>query len=547
MRGSRLILAALLAALAAPAAHGAPVFVLTGKGWGHGLGLSQYGTQGYALEGWGYEAILEHYYTGASLTGGQPNDTVRVLVASSRTSLSLASGSSFTAGGVALAAGTYTVTAGSGTVKLTRNGTTTTVASPATVAPGAAALALGGVEYRGSLILASASGKVSALNVLGRQAYIQGVVPREMPASWHAQALAAQAVAARTYSLGAGNCSWLGDPVYCPDTRDQVYGGKSAETAATNAAVQSTAGEVMKHSGSPIAAYFFSTSGGRTAAKADEWGGAAVPYLVSVLDPFDGISPHHAWGPKDAEADCAGTSPDCVFPAAKAQTLLGLAERPGDLVVSARNSSTRVATLEATGKTTSASFSGTTARTKLGLRSTWFYVGVLSLEPSATTITYGGSVQLSGLARRGGTAGWGTAWLERRRVGETAWEQVGDPLPNGEWARTVRPKGANDYRVVSGNANGETQRILVRTRVAFLAPKAPFTRLRGFVRPAKSGILVTLARRRTDGTWTNVATTRTAADGSFAFAIAKLGTYRARADAGANLLAGSAIVTVPPA
>jgi SpoIID/LytB domain protein len=545
MRGLRIAAVLLLAALAAPAAHGGPIFVLTGKGWGHGLGLSQYGTQGFALEGWGYEAILEHYYTGASLASGQPNDTVRVLLASGRSSLSLSSASSFTAGGVALQAGAYSVTAGSGTVRFTRSGTTTTVPTPATVAPGTAALALGGVEYRGSLVFASAAGKVSALNVLNRQPYVQGVVPREMPASWHAQALAAQAVAARTYSLGGGHCSWLGGPVYCPDTRDQVYGGKSAEAAATNTAVQSTAGEIMTHGGAPIGAYFFSTSGGRTAAKADEWGGAAVPYLVSVLDPHDDISPHHAWGPKDAETDCAGTSPDCVFTAAKAQTLLGLVQRPVDLEVTARNSSTRVATLVARGATTSASFSGTTARTELGLRSTWFYVGVLSLKPAATTITYGGSVSLSGLARRGGTAGWGAATLERRRVGESAWETVGEPLPNGAWAATVRPKRANDYRVVSGNANGEAQRILVRTRVAFLPPKAPFTRLRGTVRPAAAGILVTIARRRTDGTFARVGTTRTLADGGFSLRISQSGTYRARADAGANLLEGSALVTVP--
>lgn len=539
------VLLVLLAALAAPAAHGAPVFVLTGKGWGHGIGLGQYGTQGRALQGWGYEAILEHYYTGASLTSGQPNDQVRVLLASAQSSLSLSSASSFTAGGTTLAAGTYAVTAGTGTVRFTRSGATTTVASPATVAPGAASLGLGGVLYRGSLVFASASGKVSALNVLNRQPYVQGVVPREMPASWHPQALAAQAVAARTYSLGGGHCTWLGSPVYCPDTRDQVYGGRSAETDATNTAVQSTAGEIMTHGGSPIAAYFFSTSGGRTAAKADEWGGAPVPYLVSVLDTPDSISPHHAWGPKDAEIDCAGTSPDCVFGAAKVQTLLGLAQRPVDLEVTARNSSTRVATLVARGSSTTASFSGTTARTELGLRSTWFYVGVLSLKPAATTITYGGSVKLSGLARRGGTAGWGTATLERRRVGETVWETVGEPLPNGAWERVVKPKRANDYRVVSALANGEAQRIQVRTSVAFAKPVAPFTRLRGIVRPPAAGILVTIGRQRPDGTFARVGTTRTLADGSFSLRISSSGTYRARADAGANLLEGSALVTVP--
>ena len=125
---------------------------------------------------------------------------------------------------------------------------------------------------------------------------------------------------------------------------------------------------------------------------------------------------------------------------------------------------------------------------------------------------------------------------------------VTDPARDAEvWERVVRPKGANDYRVASGNATGEAQRILVRTKVAFLAPKPPFARLRGSVRPAGSGILVTLARRRADGSFVRVGTTRTAADGSFSFAVGRPGTYRARADAGANLLVGSALVTIPPA
>jgi len=59
----------ILAALAvAPAAAAEPRFVLTGKGWGHGIGLSQYGAYGYAQQGWQDDAILTHYYTGAAVT-----------------------------------------------------------------------------------------------------------------------------------------------------------------------------------------------------------------------------------------------------------------------------------------------------------------------------------------------------------------------------------------------------------------------------------------------------------------------------------------------
>ncbi|HSK15478.1 MAG TPA: SpoIID/LytB domain-containing protein [Gaiellaceae bacterium] len=567
--------AALLALLAAASgAPAAPVFVLTGKGWGHGIGLGQYGTRGYAQQGWTYDSILARYYQGTALASGYPNDGVRILLATGRSSVTVGADAAFELAGETLAAGAYTVTPLAGQVKVTGSGTTRIVASPARFEPGTAALELGGLPYRGDLLAASsADGKTIAIvNALARELYLRGVVPREMPSSWLPEALKAQAVAARSYSFAVGgHCVWLGggalgeavglaasplaalalgqpaaEPVFCADTRDQVYGGKSAETDATTGAVKATAGRVVTYGGSVATTYFFSTSGGRTAAKADEWGGAAVPYLVSVSDPYDTISPHHVWGPADAEVDCAGTARDCVFTAAQVESGLGLALIPVDLRVTARNSSGRVALLEATTPAGTTTFSGTTARTKLALRSTWFSVGVLSLERSATTVVYGGKVKLSGLARSGGTAGWDAAHLQRRPYGATAWTTVGEALPRGAWTKTVRPPVRTDYRAVSGNATGAAARVKVRTRVTFSVPRKPYTRLAGAVGPARAGISVTLERKRADGTWKLVATTSTKADGGFSFTISRLGTYRARADAGGGYVAGGATVTVPP-
>jgi stage II sporulation protein D len=563
----------LLLTFGAPSASAAPVFVLTGKGYGHGIGLSQYGAQGFAQHGWSHSEILEHFYVGATLTPGFPNDSVKVLLATGRASLTLGSAAAFTLEAETLPAGDYTLTPSIGHVTIRGSGVARTVASPATFAPGAASLELGSLPYRNRLVIASSDdGKtLAALNTPSREQYIQGVVPREMPASWEAEALAAQAVAARTYSLATGgHCLWEGgdglravalplmsfmpapmyeqlaaEAVFCSDTRDQVYGGKSAETAATNAAVQETAGKAMTYEGSTAATYFFSTSGGRTAAKADEWGGASVPYLVSVPDPYDSISPHHAWGPQDPEVDCTGTSPDCVYTAARVQTALQLSQTPLDLRVAARNSSGRVASLEATGATTSATFTGTVSRTKLGLRSTWFSVGVLSVKPSVSTVTYGGKVTLSGLARSGGTSGWGTAHLQRKRYGESAWISL-STLADGSWSRTYTPVIRTDYRVVSGNAIGAPVTVFMRTRVTVAKPRAPYRQLSGSIGPARAGIVVTLLRQRTDGTWATWAKTTTKSLGKFSFSLSRLGTYRARADAGAGYLAGSATVTLPP-
>src|SRR4051812_28143516 len=80
MRRILLPIAALCAALAAPAAsEAATVNVIRGAGWGHGIGMSQYGAYGYALEGSGYRGILSHYYSGTTLVAAAQH-SVRILL-----------------------------------------------------------------------------------------------------------------------------------------------------------------------------------------------------------------------------------------------------------------------------------------------------------------------------------------------------------------------------------------------------------------------------------------------------------------------------------
>ena len=93
--------------------------------------------------------------------------------------------------------------------------------------------------YRGSLIVVPRdSGGLYAINSVPLEAYLRGVVPNEMPADWPAEALRAQAVAARSYALATAD-GGLWDQY--DDTRSQVYGGISSETQATNQAVEATA------------------------------------------------------------------------------------------------------------------------------------------------------------------------------------------------------------------------------------------------------------------------------------------------------------------
>ena len=76
------------------------------------------------------------------------------------------------------------------------------------------------------------------------------------------------------------------------DTRSQVYGGVAVETAATNAAVAATRGQVVTYKGAPVVTYFFSTSGGRTEnVENTSRAPSPKPWLRSVEDPYDGVSP----------------------------------------------------------------------------------------------------------------------------------------------------------------------------------------------------------------------------------------------------------------
>ena len=270
-------------------------FVISGHGWGHGVGLAQYGAYGYAQHGFAYDKIVAHYFPGTQL-GRAPVARVRVLLASGGAKLKIGSAADFTvrdASGAThdVAAGTYTLTPAL-KLRLLGGEKAKALTGPLTFQPGSAPLALQR-RYRGSIQVDVTGGKLRAINYVGLEQYLYGVVPSEMPFSWAPEALKAQAVVARSYALATKRSGAF--DLY-PDTRSQVYLGVDHEKPSTNAAVDATAGKVVLYNGQPARTYFYSTSGGRTASAADVWGGS-IPYLVSVPDPYDTISPYHNWGP----------------------------------------------------------------------------------------------------------------------------------------------------------------------------------------------------------------------------------------------------------
>src|SRR5215210_2772399 len=359
------LLTALLALSAAPAAaDAATVNVIRGGGWGHGIGMSQYGAYGYAQNGSGYRDILAHYYQGTRLS--QSSGAVRVLLQPVDPYIRIRGASR--AGTKALKPSTTYVARRSGSTIVLRNShgkLAGRFASPLKLErPGRPLRLLGpalngmsGGLYRGAIEVTTALGGVSAINVVGLDPYVQGVVPGEMPSSWHPEALKAQAVAARSYALATDK---PGPFDQYPDTRSQVYRGVAGETASSNAAVAATAGQVLTYDGAPAVTYFFSTSGGYTENVENVFlGSDPEPYLRGVPDPYDGGSPYHRWRLRMTTAQLNARLSGYVF---------GRFRR---LEVVKRGASPRIVTARVRSSFGTKLITGPTLRARLGLRDTW--------------------------------------------------------------------------------------------------------------------------------------------------------------------------------
>jgi stage II sporulation protein D len=299
LRGVRALLtAAVLLATLTAAARADSGFYIRGGGDGHGIGMSQYGAYGYALHGADYRTILRHYYQGTSLGTISPGQTVRVLLAAGQASFSGASAISGSHTRLVPAA-TYIVAAKGARLLLTTTAgrKVATSTAPLTVSGPGPLTVPGHGTYRGSLQFSPTTSGVQTVDVVGVDDYVRGVVAAEMPSSWAPAALQAQAVAARTYAITT-SVNGPGYDLY-PDTRSQMYGGVGAETAATDAAVAATSGQIVTYDGKPAVTYFFAASGGHTESIQNVWAGATPqPWLVGVPDPYDsaGQNPYHSWG-----------------------------------------------------------------------------------------------------------------------------------------------------------------------------------------------------------------------------------------------------------
>lgn len=288
--------------------------VITGAGWGHGKGMSQYGAWGAAASGRSHQQILAFYYPGTTLGKLRSGNTIRVWLTadtdgalnvmpetglrvrdSAGRSYTLPSGSTYRQWRIkrAGAARVLQYLNGSGawvtrSTALARTGRVWTFDNPKRAIVKVRMPSGKDRDYRGKVALRFYESSARTVNTVGMEDYLRGVVPREMPTSWHSEAVQAQSVAARSYAARAQLSPRASSYDICDTAACQVYGGQDDESTGGDKAVAATSNEVLR-TGSGIALTMFSSSNGGHSAD----GGTS--YLVAKPDPYDARMRNPKW------------------------------------------------------------------------------------------------------------------------------------------------------------------------------------------------------------------------------------------------------------
>lgn len=319
---------------------------ITGGGWGHGIGMSQYGTLGRAQRGDGHQEILEHYYTGAKVSTVDLPGHIRVGLLQGRSAISVRTEAHRDGGGKAV----FKVQGRSGVVAEGGDGATFEVEASSTggmrlykngdrvkhegrsvfgdpshrlillyekfgtrIDPADKSFdyALGRIDFGTYKTSSCSSGYCVRMVVqLSMQKYLYGL--GEVPASWPHAALRVQAVAARTYAFDKlqkypNQDRYPCDCAVFDSTYDQYYSADGKRVGSGQwwddwqGAVDDTKGQVVLYAGDPITALYSSSSGGHTENNENVWGGSTpLPYLRGVPDGPDSVAsnPNHEWDPK---------------------------------------------------------------------------------------------------------------------------------------------------------------------------------------------------------------------------------------------------------
>ena len=398
-------------------------WIIVGSGWGHGVGLSQYGALGQALDGKSWQDILAHYYPGTNLSDSPSDKQITVGLSQDKTAVfvrldklsddaqlevsidgnvvaTLGSGtvirvesnsnaivSSGGADGRAEARGSgkkvsFRISAGSGLIN-TNSGTPDTNAGSSLATPGH--------RYKYGILDVVYGGDndgrpdlYTSISMRLADEYLLGI--GEMSSTWNKAALVAQVVASRSYGLGKlnsglrGNC---GCHIYNNAT-DQVYVGYSKESdawrdAVNSAVTSSNQPAVLTYGGKAVTAYFASSTGGRTMSTMDAWGGN-VSWSQSVDDNWsiNARNPNARWGVRMSQSGMA--------------TALGLSNVQSIEVVERYSSGAAKTLVAKDSNGGSVTLSGRTFQARMKLKST-YVIGAVDI---ALADTLGGIPTQSG-------------------------------------------------------------------------------------------------------------------------------------------------------
>jgi stage II sporulation protein D len=375
-------------------------FVVSGAGWGHGWGMSQYGAYGAATKGLSWKQILAFYYPGTKLTqqpSGYPlrvwitadNDgDLRVRPAAGLTlrdasghSYLLPTGTQYRAWRIKRSGTGYSLSYrnpdGVWVTQRTTLSTTTwrftdTAKIVKVVMPGGSVR-----EYRGSVSLIKWGTSARTVNRLAMESYLRSVVPSEMPTSWAANAVRSQAVAARSYATKLK--SWASSRSYdiCDTTACQVYRGYAGtyrgsrtvyETTGGNASVAATDRVIVTYNGTAALTQFSSSNGGHSAQ-------GDYPYLAPRPDPYDGLIKSQAWSRSISASSIAQR-----WPSVGTVRQLQITARDGE-----GRWGGRVKAMKIIGSTGTVPISGTSFQRAFGLRSTLFTIGGATVAAMSAT------------------------------------------------------------------------------------------------------------------------------------------------------------------
>jgi SpoIID/LytB domain protein len=327
------VLAALLLALMLPLGVGEAqalqeTYTFNGSGWGHGVGMCQYGARGMAAAGYNYVQILTYYYQGTQVGGWSCPPSIRVGLLEGQSAINLAAESGsfvfFTSdgdvpGGVMTPGGTWTVAADAGGAFyiLRPDGSRVNDASYGSASKPLYVRGTGdgdvlrlpqngnhGVSHLSAitpleldLYASSGSYALRAVLISWFETYLKGIA--EVSGSWPQEAVKAQVVAARSYAVrGMGKHAASGYDL-CDDVHCQYYKGSDQEKdTGWVQAVDATAGQVVVYGGQVAQCFYSASCGGHTDNNEDVWFGSPVAYLRGVSCPWcedPGNNPFASW------------------------------------------------------------------------------------------------------------------------------------------------------------------------------------------------------------------------------------------------------------